>query len=173
MKKVLLSLFLVLFGLSGLCQISEREAGTLDSLWQVLVFKRGGCLTGGQIVKNGTFGNATCAMSDFPPTADGWDQFFHFSKETLTTFLLNKLSDLAKTRIHTCTCDMATEGEVAVYALHRMYRINWFELAPFIEFKHKESTACDDNYQSWLREILADTRKMERMRNAWRARVKD
>lgn len=92
------------------------ERINLDSLWQVLVFEKGGCLTGGQRVHDGSFGGEGCVLTD-DFKGNGWKSFFSQPKEELKDFLIPQLADTSTTRIHTCPFFKATNGEVAVYCL--------------------------------------------------------
>ena len=140
---------------------------SLDSLWNKLVFKEGGCLTGGQKVKDGKFGNQGCVMSGFRGRPNQWGEFFSHPKSELTPFLINKFSDTTTTRIHTCPCMNARNGELAVYALQNIYKTNWYELKGFTEYASKEGTSCMDIGQTWLWDILEDEEHRGVLKKAW------
>ena len=142
---------------------------SLDSLWNKLVFKEGGCLTGGQRVRDGKFGNQGCVMSGFRGRPNQWGEFFSHPKSELTPFLISKFSDTTTTRIHTCPCMNARNGEVAVYALQNIYKTNWYELNDFKEYASKESTSCMDIAQTWLWDILEDDEQRVALKKAWLA----
>ena len=46
---------------------------SIDTLWNNLIFKKGGCLTGGQYVYNDKFGSEGCVMSN----SEDWEIFFN------------------------------------------------------------------------------------------------
>jgi len=144
---------------------------SLKSLWNELVFEKGGCLTGGQYADDGTFGSDACVMSDYKKTggADNkWKLFFEaYSKKELTEFLLTQIPDTTATKIHTCPCMGAKNGEVAVYALHRLYGKSWYQLKGFEEYEKREGMGCFDNPQSWLWEILEDKARAQKLVEAW------
>jgi hypothetical protein len=146
---------------------SFYQAMPLDTLWEYLIYKKGGCLTGGQFVKDGRFGNEGCIMSDFNKRGKGWKTFFSYPKAELTYFLVEKLADTNKTRIHTCPCFSARCGEVAVYALHKIYLKNWFDFEPFKIYGVMGSSSCADGPQIWLQEILKDEEQRKVMRECW------
>jgi hypothetical protein len=140
---------------------------SIDSLWEVLVFKDGGCLTGGQYVKDGHFGSKGCVMSEFRGRGKKWEEFFSLSKDTLTTFLITKLSDTTTTKIHTCPCMPAKNGEVAVYALQRIYKKNWYDLEGFTQYSKREGSGCIDNEQAWLWKILMNQESITALSKQW------
>jgi len=139
-----------------------------DSLWNHLAFQTGGCLTGGQHVYNGEFGGEGCVMSN----KKDWKIFFARDKKQLTDFLITKLTgDTTKTRIHTCPFFEATEGELAVYSLQNIYRMNWYDLEEFKEYQDKESENSIENHQSWLQRILQDEIRREILINCWKKKA--
>lgn len=147
--------------------LETNKVITLDSLWNKLVFNDGGCLTGGQRVRNGRFGNEGCVMTSYRMNSKGWFDFFAFPKSELTPFLISKFSDTTSTNIHTCPCMTARNGEVAVYALQNIYKVNWYDLDGFIKYASKESTGCLDSEQSWLWDILENQEKREDLIIQW------
>lgn len=140
---------------------------SLDSLWNKLVFNDGGCFTGGQRVRNGRFGNEGCVMSEYRMNRKGWFDFFSFPKSELTPFLISKFSDTTSTKIHTCPCMTARNGEVAVYALQNIYKKNWYDLDRFKKYASKETSSCLDGEQSWLWDILDDEEQRENLAKQW------
>lgn len=134
-----------------------------DSLWKYLVFQKGGCLTGGQYVREGQRDDANCVMTAAPE----WGGFLHREPRELTDLLLSKLADTATTRIHTCPYFMAKEGEVAVYALQQLYEMNWFDFEPFQHYRDSASSSAMDNPQGWLQAILQDDDQRALLRSYW------
>ncbi len=61
----------------------------IDSLWNFLLFKQGGCLVGAEYVSNGKFGSEACVMSASP----SWKNFFDRDKQEIQDFLLSKISN--------------------------------------------------------------------------------
>jgi hypothetical protein len=146
-------------------EIAEPKI-SIDSLWNELVFTSGGCLTGGQHVRKGHFGSEGCVMTE-ERIGGNWKIFFDYPKDQLTRFLIDKFPDTTMTKIHTCPCMMATNGEVAVYALHYVYKKNWFDLNGFNEYSKREGTGCMDGEQAWLWTILANEEQRKLMSEQW------
>lgn len=145
---------------------SRVEPINLDSLWQFLVFDKGGCLTGGQHAHDdGTFGGEGCVLTD--NQQDGWKPFFYHPKEELRNFLIAQLADTSITRIHTCPLMPASEGEVAVYCLAKIYLMNWYDFTPFLEYQDREVTGVMDSEQSWLQAILENPKQREVLIQEW------
>ena len=140
---------------------------SLENLWKELVFINGGCLTGGQYIKDGYFGNEGCVMKDYKRNGKKWKQFFSYSNNELTNFLVAKFSDTTTTKIHTCPCMLARSGEIAVYALQKIYKKNWYEFESFEQYATKEAPSCADNKQVWLWEILSNEETNKIMAKHW------
>lgn len=133
-------------------------------MWNYLIFKKGGCLTGGQYVRKGKFGYEGCIMSNSLP----WDVFFNRNKKEISNFILNKISNRSiGAKIHTCPFSAATEAEIAIYGLQRLYKINWYDFDEFTEFKNKEITSASENHQAWLKQILNNQFKRKQLINYW------
>ena len=142
---------------------------TNDKLWNYLVFENGGCLTGGQHVYGGKFGGEGCVMSE----SDDWKIFFERDKSQISNFLIAKIiGDTTKTSIHTCPFSNATEGEVAIYSLQKIYGLNWFDFEEFNEYQNRESESSRENHQAWLQNILEDESKKEMLIDLWTTKIK-
>lgn len=135
------------------------EMGT-DSLWNYLIFEKGGCLTGGHYIAEGQRDDRNCVMT----AAEEWEVFFHRSQNELTNLLLAKLRDTTTTKIHTCPFFSASEGEVAVYALQRIYETNWFD---FEAFRSYRDSIGNGNHQVWLQTILQEQTAREQLNDSW------
>ena len=143
---------------------------SIDSLWDNLIFKKGGCLTGGQYVYNDKFGNEGCVMSN----SEGWEKFFNKDIKLLSNFLIDKISDdITKTNIHTCPFFTAMEGEIAVYGLQRLFKTNWYDFNEFDEFQNRQSESSTENHQAWLQNILKNKKKREILINCWKKKASD
>lgn len=152
---------------SGKDSTNSVSHHSIDRLWDLLVFEKGGCLSGGQYVKDGHFGSEGCIMSEFNRRGEKWEEFFSLSKETLTIFLITKLSDTTTTKIHTCPCQPAKNGEVAVYALQNIYKKNWYDLEGFNQYSEREGTGCFENEQAWLWEVLMNKESLTALSEQW------
>lgn len=144
--------------------LAKKVSHSLDSLWQVLVFEKGGCLVGGQRVNDGRFGNEECVLTS---SRGSWLRFFIQPKDSLRAFLIQRFADTTTTKIHTCPCMPASNGELAVYCLSNIYLKNWYDLEPFLTYRDKEMTGCWDSEQSWLQAILADPKQRQLLIDEW------
>jgi len=146
-------------------EIEESEDSiNLDSLWYNLVFKKGGCLSGGQYFGSGGEG---CVMKETSRKPTQWPVFFDFPKARLAHFLLAQLDDTATSRIHTCPCYPAIGSEVAVYALQEVCEKNWFALEGFEAYGERTAKGCSESYQRWLQNILKDNSQRVLFAEAW------
>jgi hypothetical protein len=130
-----------------------------------------GCLTGGEFVIDGKFGNESCVMTN----STEWQVFFTKQESILIDFLINKIDKKDTTYIHVCPYFAAIEGELAIYALQNILKKNWFDLDEFIRFKAlAESPKAPpignrDSYQGYLNDsILSNEIELKKMKNAWR-----
>ena len=147
---------------------SKPDPISLDTLWQSLVFEKGGCLTGGQRVRDGKFGGEGCVLTSTRSASRAdWRPFFFHPKEELTEFLITKFADTSKTRIHTCPFFLATNGEIAVYCLSKIHLVNWYDFEPFLEYRDREVTDSMDSEQIWLQAILEDPKQREALIEEW------
>ena len=131
--------------------IEITQTDSISELWNVLVFEKGGCLGGEQYI------NETELKREKKPlvfSETEWKKFSDNDKEQLTEFLITKLSDTTKTKVHTCPFFGATNGEMAVYSLQHIHKINWFDFSEFSEYKDKEYKNATEQPQMWLQNIL-------------------
>lgn len=141
----------------------------IDRLWEILT-QKDGCLTGGQYVIRGQFGGEGCIMSN----SVVWQLFFKMPKADLTKFLVTRLDKRDTTRVHTCPFFMATEGELATYALQAIHKKNWFDFGEFRVYEQKvsnpktEMLSSRDNFQGYLNDkVLTNPREREKLKNIW------
>lgn len=131
----------------------------LRTSWGQLM-KKGGCLTGGQNCSDGKCGNATGIFNKDPK----WQKFLSMSSHSLVPFLLDKFDDISGTKVHTCPFMEATSGEVAVYTLQHVLKVNWFDLDPeYFKLMGQEITT-DKNSQIWLERVLQNEKNLEKLK---------
>ncbi len=169
MRFQLLLIFFILLHYNGFSQshLTNNTKQSLDSIWNDLVFKHGGCLTGGQHVKNGKFGGGRCVMEGKGRYGENWNEFFSHKKSDLTLFLVEKFNDTTLTKIHTCPCNSASNAEVAVYALQKIHLTNWYDLIYFSKYKIREDKGCEDNPQKWLNDLITKPKERANLKHAW------
>lgn len=126
----------------------------IGELWDVLVNDYGGCLTGGQRIRNGRLGTTEgCVLSK----NKNWEAFFKRDKGVKLNFLITQFADTTKSAIHTCPFSLATNGEIAVYVAQEAVGTNWFELPSFSKYhKMMMDGKSEGNGQIWLQAILSD-----------------
>lgn len=131
---------------------SQPEIQQTDSIaeqWNFMVFEKGGCLGGTQFVTETKREIPTMVFSE-----KEWKKFAKNDKTELTEFLITKLSDTTKTKVHTCPFFGATNGEMAVYSLQHIYQKNWYDFPEFKQNKDKEYKNATEQPQMWLQRIL-------------------
>jgi hypothetical protein len=125
--------------------------------------KLSGCLTGGQYVNNGKFGSEGCALTDNPE----WLQFFAIKHRDLAAFLIGQIRNTAKTKTHTCPFQNSNKGELAIYCLQNIYKVNFFDLTvPYSEIE-KNIVAKYGNEQAWIWAMQKDKKKAWELERQW------
>jgi hypothetical protein len=71
------------------------------------------------------------------------------------------------TSIHTCPFQIASEGEAAIYVLHDLYKVNWYDLDSFLSYQDSFKLNPLRNRQLLLWEILKNERKRRLMVDQW------
>ncbi len=141
-----------------------------DSLWNHIVFEKGGCLVGEQYVTD----NKSHRASKTPIfSSPDWKILITKDKTMLTDFLIGKLSDTTKTEIHTCPFFRATNGEMAVYTLQYLHHKNWYDFPEFNEFKDKEYKSATEQPQIWLQHILNSVSERKKLAELYRRELKE
>lgn len=151
-------------------EIPQKELQQTDSIaeqWNFMVFEKGGCLGGTQYVTEKKREIPTMVFSETE-----WKKFAKNDKTELTEFLISKLSDTTKTKVHTCPFFGATNGEMAVYSLQHIHNINWLEFSEFKEFKDREYGNATDQPQMWLQNILKNETKRKTLAELYRNELK-
>ncbi|MBU2927282.1 hypothetical protein [Winogradskyella psychrotolerans] len=142
-------------------EISQPEIQQTDSIaeqWNFMVFEKGGCLGGTQYVTEKKRKIATMVFSE-----KEWEKIAENDKTELTEFLITKLSDTTKTKVHTCPFFGATNGEMAVYSLQHIHNKNWLEFSEFKEYKNREYGNATDQPQMWLQNILKNENERKKI----------
>ncbi|CAL2101705.1 conserved protein of unknown function [Tenacibaculum sp. 190130A14a] len=144
-------------------QIGIQQTDSIADQWNFMVFEKGGCLGGTQYVTEKKKEIPTMVFSETE-----WKKFAKNDKVELTEFLISKLSDTTKTKVHTCPFFRATNGEMAVYSLQHIHNINWPDFLEFKEFKDREYGNATDQPQMWLQNILKNETKRKTLAELYR-----
>jgi len=139
-------------------EISQKDS--ISKLWDILVFENGGCLGGEQYVIENQHKKEERSLVF---SKNEWSNFSNNDIKKLTDFLITKLGDTTKTKIHTCPFFTATNGEMAVYSLQHIHKKNWFDFSEFKEFKEKEYASANEQPQIWLQSILKNKNDRKRI----------
>ena len=146
------------------------QTDSISELWNVLVFEKGGCLGGEQYVSETEFKREEkpLVFSEMD-----WKKFSNNDKGKLTEFLITKLSDTTKTKVHTCPFFGATNGEMAVYSLQHIHKKNWFDFSEFKEYKDKEYKSATEQPQMWLQNILKNETDRKKIAELFKNELKE
>ena len=150
-------------------QMELQQTGSIAKQWNFMVFEKGGCLGGEQYVSDKEFKREQkpLVFSEME-----WKKFAENDKTKLTEFLITKLSDTTKTKVHTCPFFGATNGEMAVYSLQHIHNINWLEFSEFKEYKDREYVNATDQPQMWLQNILNNETERNKLAELYRNELK-
>jgi hypothetical protein len=83
-------------------------------------------------------------------------------------FLVRQISDRSPSPVHVDPYQPATKGELAVYCLQHITKVNWYELKP--EYKamcEKVELRGYGSYQAELRAIIHNKRRAKEMKELW------
>jgi hypothetical protein len=124
--------------------------------WDSLINVKG-CLSGEQWIKDKKWGGEGCIL-----TIDkAWNSFlFETDKGELALFLIIQLSDKTITQIHTCPFENATKGELALYCLQGISKVNFDEILGFESKKKIRSQK-----EIWL--IQRSDERIEKLQKVW------
>ena len=149
-------------------KISQTDS--ISELWNVLVFEKGGCLGGEQYVSESEFKREEKPLVF---SEVDWKKFSDNDKGKLTEFLITKLSDTTKTKVHTCPFFGATTGEMAVYSLQHIHNKNWFDFSEFQKYKDKEYKSATEQPQMWLQNILKNETDRKKIAELYKNKLKN
>jgi hypothetical protein len=144
-------------------KVNFYSDAALKQLWDSLCRKKG-CLTGGQHVYQGRFGGEGCAFS----IDSQWINFlYQTDKQQLATFLINQIPDKKGTQTHTCPHDLARKGELAIYCLTGIFKVNYYELSPELQRLSEKNIY----HQKWIWEMQKSKKQMKYLQELWRERL--
>ena len=103
---------------------TKQAAPSIEKQWSFLADSSHGCLVGGQYYYKGKADNPHCCFNK----DKRWIKFFSYDKDKLSALLIDQLADTAHSGVHVCPYFTATKGELAVYALQKIHKINWYDL---------------------------------------------
>jgi hypothetical protein len=86
-------------------------------------------------------------------------------------FLIGRIDSKKATKTHVCPHGLATEGELAVYALQHLLRVNWFSLPGTTDAFKKASATRARNQQQAVRILLNDADAREEIKRLFRTTV--
>ncbi|MGX1930627.1 hypothetical protein [Flagellimonas sp. 2504JD4-2] len=149
--------------------IGQTYQDSIPELWNLIVFEKGGCLGGGQYVSDKVY---TQEPKPLVFSENDWKRLAKRDKTKLTEFLITKLSDTTRTKVHTCPFFSATNGEMAVYSLQHIHNKNWFDFENFKEYKNKEYKSAIEQPQMWLQNLLKNKRERKALADLYRNELK-
>ncbi|CAM1361818.1 conserved hypothetical protein [Tenacibaculum litopenaei] len=146
----------------------SQHTESIAEQWNYMVFEKGGCLGGTQYISEKKREIPTMVFSE-----KEWKQFAKNEKTALTEFLITKLSDTAKTKVHTCPFFSTTHEEMAIYALQHIHGKNWYDFSEFNDSKYKVFKSATEQPQIWLQHVLNNKTKRSALAQLYRDELKN
>ena len=166
MKNNILYFTLVLIFIT-IATCSKRPDINIDIVqeWGLLI-KLDGCLVGGQYCSDGNCGGEGCCLN----WDDKWINFIKLPKETTVPFLISRIHNTNETETHACPFQNAIEGELAIYCMQHILKINWFDLKKEYKkyFKMAEHEKEFVPLQYNLQKIIKNKEKTKQMAELWK-----
>jgi len=103
-----------------------------------------------------------------PFRPDGWMPSLKGDERAGVEFLIRHIPDTSRTQAHVDPLGMALKGEVAVYCLQHIMRVNWYELKADYKTQLDLAVARDPGqYQAVLQRIVRSKRGSKEMMRLW------
>jgi hypothetical protein len=136
--------------------LKNRNVIELKKDWDSLTNVKG-CLSGGQWIKDKKWGGEGCVL-----TIDkAWNSFlFETHKGELAIFLIHQLPDKTTTQIHTCPYENVTKGELALYCLQGISKVNFDH---FLGFESKKNVRS----QKEIWRIQKSDEQIKKLQKVW------
>lgn len=131
--------------------------------WEQLAVKRG-CLCGSQDWRAGSPMEGCCLRTE------PWQSFLNETPPEFALEMLELFDSKEKTAVHVCPFANATKGELAVYTVQHLLRVNWRDYDgnnAVITAAAKDQT----NRQAALRRVLVDKEARAELRRFFAQRV--
>ena len=103
-----------------------------------------------------------------PFRPEGWMPSIREDERAGVEFLIGQIPDKSRTRAHVDPLGMALKGELAVYCLQHIMRVNWYELKADYRTRLERAVARDPGqYQAVLQRIVRSRKDSEEMMGLW------
>ena len=97
-----------------------------------------------------------------------WVAFFRRDQNETVPFLISQIPKRAETHIHIAPFGKATKGELAVYCLQFILKVNWYELRKDYETRFDRIDYGYTTDQRLLQKIIGTRRGAKEMMALWR-----
>jgi hypothetical protein len=102
----------------------------------------------------------------------GWLPSLRTDKQSAIIFLIKQIPDRSRTHAHVCPLNDATKGELAIYCLQHVLRVNWFALKEDYKRRLDNINYEVSSSQDLLRSIIKTKRGAQEMMRLWAAYTK-
>lgn len=96
-----------------------------------------------------------------------WVSFFRKNKNTTVPFLISQIPNKAKTNVHIDPFGHATKGELAVYCLQYILKVNWYELKTNYKVRFDRIDYAYRSDQDLLQRIIGTKKGAQQMMDLW------
>lgn len=165
---IIISVTIVLIFILGFIKFKQHFVvpnNKIETTWTYLADSIGGCLVGDQYCYDKKFRGKACCLDN-----RWWQVLFEYDKTELSDFLVQQLNDTTTSRVHTCPYFNASKGELATYCLHRIYKVNWYDLdSGYFKYIDGSLVQSEDYYslQEVLQNLLENEDELKKMKKLW------
>lgn len=160
----LIILIVFIFGILLVQGCGNRTSGKeVEQHWKALL-KKTGCLTGRQ-----NWSEIGPGVSIFKERE--WQKFFSYSPKLSIPFLLSRIDSQNSTKVHVCPFDMASEGELAVYASEYILKSNWFDTDRSYRRLYEWSLKRHNHNGHIIKMMLLDPKVKQELRSYFQSKI--
>jgi hypothetical protein len=145
---------------------NERQATSIEQEWKELT-KTEFCLLGSQGYSPAYENADSHSELGGPFDPYGWLPSLREDLPGGVAFLIKQLPDRAQTNVHVCPLDKAQKGELAVYCLQHILKVNWHDLQETYKTRYDNINYEYSNSQALLRQIIRSKKGAQQMMKLW------
>jgi hypothetical protein len=149
-------------------KVNERRATSIEEEWKELTDTEF-CFLGRQHYSPPDESENAASDSElggqFNPY--GWLPSLRKDLQSGVAFLIRQLPDRTQTKAHVCPLHPALKGELAVYCLQHILKVNWYDLQASYKTRYDNINYEYSNSQDLLRKIIGSKKGARAMMNLW------
>jgi hypothetical protein len=143
-----------------------RRATSVEQEWKELT-NTSFCLLGTQGYSPAYENGYSHSELGGPFNPYGWLPSLRKDLKAGVAFLIKQLPNRAQTNVHVCPLDTAQKGELAVYCLQHILKVNWYDLQETYKRRYDNINYEYSNSQALLRQIIRSKKGAQEMMKLW------